>query len=140
MNKYFFLIFIVIGVGSLIGSAYVTGEVLDFLNSSVKTQATIVDVVQVPSMDDGYTQFPVFHFFDLNGVEVFARGNSDFSDYSIGQVMEIFYDPAKPAGLVYQENLTMWGPTALFLIVGLIFIGVGSVFFLKANDILNGNY
>ena len=139
MNRYFFLIFIVIGIGSLIGSVYMTVGILDFLNSAVKTQATIVDVVQIQGLD-GYTQFPVFQFYDLNGIEVIARGNSDFSDYTIGQEMEIYYDPGNPSGIVHQENLTMWGPTAMLLFVGLIFIGVGSVFFLKADEVLNRNY
>jgi len=139
VNRYFFLIFIVIGIGSLIGSVYMAVGLLDFLNSAVKTQATIVDVVQIQS-HDGYSQFPVFQFFDLNGIDVVARGNSDFSDYTIGQEMEIYYDPGNPSGLVHQENLTMWAPAALFLIVGLIFVGVGSVFFLKYDDFRYRNY
>ena len=140
INRYFFLIFVVIGIGSLIASVYMAVGLLDFLNSAVKTQATIVDVVQVQGVDDGYTQFPVFQFFDLNGVEVIARGNSDFSDYTIGQEMEIYYDPGNPSGIVHQENLTMWGPTAILLCGGLIFISVGSIFFLKADEVLNRNY
>lgn len=140
INKSFFLIFIVIGICSIIGSVFVAVELLNFLDSSVKTQATIVDVVQVPSVNHGYTQFPVFRFFDLYGEEVFARGNSDFSEYTIGQQMEIYYDPQNPTGIVHQNNMSMWGPTVLLLAVGLIFVGIGSVFFLKGYYVLNQNY
>ncbi len=134
MNRYFFLIFIILGIGGLIGSAVMANGLLDFLNRAVKTEATIVDIVRV-QVDDGYTQFPVFQFFDLNGVEVLARGNTDFSSYAIGQELEIYYDPEYPSGGVTQESLAMWGPTAILLVFGLCFIGVGSIFFLKADEL-----
>jgi len=134
MNRYFFLIFIILGIGGLIGSAVMANGLLDFLNRAVKTEATIVDIVRV-QVNDGYTQFPVFQFFDLNGVEVLARGNTDFSSYTIGQEMEIYYDPEYPSEGVTQESLAMWGPTAILLVFGLCFTGVGLIFFLKSNEL-----
>lgn len=117
------LIFIIIGIGGLIACAYMTIDTFAFLDRTQVTEAIVVDFVRV-GINGDKTDYPIYQFIDLNGVEVYARGTWNI-DVNIGERVEIYYDPQNPTANVYAGGLAVSGPPLVLLVFGVSFAGVG---------------
>lgn len=120
------------GIGGLIAGGYMAFDTLAFLDRAQVVDAVVVDFVSLRS-SDGWTDYPVFRFVDVNGDEVFARGTWNI-DFSIGEVVEIYYDTKNPSGNVFAGGLNVWGPALILLGFGLSFAGIGAFLFIKLGD------
>jgi len=121
---------VVIGIGGLIGGAYYTMERIDFLSKAIQTRAEIIDTFWDVDHD---SQFPVFQFVDLNGVERTARGyvGGLYSASDIGKEVDIYYDPENPANAVVSSFLDTWSVPIVLLGFGFIFVFIGGFALLK---------
>ena len=93
-KRYFLLVFVVVGIGSLVAGLFYVVDTFDFLSRAQETEAVVVDFWKDPYSDDR-AAYPVFQFVDLTGAEVYGIGNVN-TRYSIGEKVKIFYDPENP--------------------------------------------
>ena len=131
-KRYFMLVFVVVGIGCLLGGSFYVVDTFDFLSRAQETEAVVVDFWINPYSEDR-DAYPVFQFVDLTGNEVYAVGNVN-TRYSIGEKVKIFYDPENPSGQVYAGMLFVWAVPLLLLGVGTLFTGLGSYVFKKSKD------
>jgi len=128
-NKY--IIFIIIGIGSMIVGVYAAVETLDFLNRAVITEAIVVDYVKNP-YGDAFCS--VFLFTDLNGEEVYRRSAGGYSRSllpEIGEKVEIYYDPEDSRGTAYAGTWELWANPLLYGLVGLAITSVTIIIYKK---------
>lgn len=92
------------------------------ISNSIKTQGTVIDVVQYVSSDDGENlYYPVVIFARNAGkTTVFEGGGSFPPAYIKGQQVEVLYNPQHPESATIYSWWEMW-------LLPIIFTGVGSV-------------
>ena len=126
------LIFVIMGIGGLVASVPFTVDTVDFFNRAVKTEAIVVDFVEEYSGSD-WSKYPIFQFYDNNGVETYRQANWNVQ-YEIGEKVEIYYDPEQPNGLAYAGIWALWAPALILFAFGIGFFGIGLTVFLKWDD------
>jgi hypothetical protein len=128
-----YIIFIIIGIGSMIVGVYAAAETLDFLNRAVTTEAIVVDYVKNP-YGDGNTYCSVFQFTDINGEEVYRRSAGGYSSNllpEIGEKVEIYYDPEDNRGTAYAGTWELWGNPLIYGLGGLAITSVTIIIYKK---------
>lgn len=124
--KWIAWLFLVIGVGLLIGAAFAAMNSVRLIQQGIRTTGNVVDFIE--SYDDEGTLMysPVFVFLDENGQEhrIESSYSSSSPGYTRGQIVDIVYPPGKPEAARIPDWFSYWGVT---LILG--FIGVAFIFF-----------
>jgi hypothetical protein len=123
--KFFGIIFLVAGVTSLgmIGS-YAWDE-HQFIKNGIHVTATVIAIEESESTDDegrssiGY--FPVFEY-SYKGVKGTYRSSINFGhdNYSIGEMVAAYIDPANPGTVVIDTFTERWGSYFLFSLFALM--------------------
>ena len=96
----------------------------------VPTEATIVNMVRVKdSVGGAYTDhdWHVYIEFDVNGRTYSTELNHYNSDMSIGQKVNILYNPDDPEDIIYEKNSEIF--TSSFKVIGIGIIVVGALTF-----------
>ncbi|MBD2355591.1 DUF3592 domain-containing protein [Tolypothrix sp. FACHB-123] len=107
-----------------------------FVNSSIQTQGTVIDVVRRSSRDsDGdisYAYYPVIKFTPASGEETIFESTTGTNppSYSRGQSINILYNPQQPNSARENSWFTLWGFPAIFTGIGSIFVVIGGALFL----------
>jgi len=132
----------VTGVILLITGAYFTSQQMAFLDRCLETKAVVIDLhweeEWVETEEAGYftwVGWPVFQFVDVRtGEQVTAQGSvgSPNPPFSVGQEVDILYDPENLSGLVTVKSFwDIWLlPTAL-LFIAAIFTLVAMIVILR---------
>lgn len=126
------------GVVLLISGAYFTFQRMAFLDRCLETKAVVIDLhweeEWVETEEGGYftwVGWPVFQFVDVRtGVQVTARGSVGSPDppFSVGQEVDILYDPENLSGLVTVKSFwDIWLLPIVFFFIAAIFTSVGLV-------------
>jgi len=128
----------VISVVILIVGLFFVSQTLIFLNSCLETNGVVVDIHWRTSTSGGQTKLnahPVIQFVDKrtgNTYNFTGVNGSNPPAYSIGQEVEILYDPKNPTQATVKSFFDIWGLSIVLMAMGsfllscgLINIGVG---------------
>ncbi len=119
-------LFLVIGVGLLIGAAFAALNSVRLIQQGVRATGNVVDFVESYDEEGTLMYSPVFVFIDENGQEhrIQSSYSSSSPGYTRGQIVDIVYPRGNPEGARIPNAFSYWGVT---LILG--FIGITFVFF-----------
>jgi len=122
--------FTIIGLGMLVGAAFIYRSTDLFLAEAIKTEGTVVELVQSQS-DDSTIYRPVVQFTSQNGqeIEFVSSSGSNPPSYSRGEKIEILYHSKDPQNAKINDFFSLWGGP---VILG----GIGGVFFLVGAGII----
>ena len=126
--------FSLVGAFFLVIGIYFTYARLGFLGRCSEAKAVVVDIYWEEDYDPetGHymVAFPVFQFTDQRtGEQVTARSSvgGPSPAYSVGQEVDILYDPQNPTANVLVESFwDLWMPSVLSLPVGSLLVIVGA--------------
>lgn len=117
------IIFFVVGLGLLAAAGFWANSIRIFVNTAWTADGVVVDLLPVDS--DGSTLYkPLVRFVTDRGQEVVFSTNSSSNPpgFSVGEKVEVFYQPANPTEAKINTVFQLWGGP---LIIG----GLGSIFF-----------
>lgn len=119
-------LFLVIGVGLLIGAAFAALNSVRLIQQGVRTTGNVVDFIESFDEEGTLMYSPVFVFLDENGQEhrIQSSYSSSSPGYTRGQIVDVVYPRGDPERARLPNAFSYWGVT---LILG--FIGVAFVFF-----------
>lgn len=130
------IVVLLIGGAMLIAGVFFTFYRLDYLGRCLEAKAVVADIEWELIAGGEHHQFewvgwPVFQFVDSRtGEQVTARGSTGSTDpaFSVGQEVDILYDPENPAvGITVKSFWDLWLPSIVFPLVGAPMIVVGLV-------------
>ena len=131
------IVILISGAALLLAGVFVTYQQLNFLGRSSEATAIVVDLYweeEYESGDDGPGGFvmigyPVFQFVDSRtGEQITARGSfgSSSPPYTIGQEVNILYDPENPTTRVSVNSFwDLWLLPIVILLIGAAWTTVG---------------
>ena len=145
LRKYSGLIFLfLVGVGFTAIGVYVTLDRIDFSNKSLTAKAVVVDFTSSYSSDSNshtVMYYPLFQFVNAKtGEKVTAQGSvgSSSRPYSVGQTVEILYNPDNPTtGVVANDFWDLWLPSIAMLPSGIALITISTVAITRGKTLSN---
>ena len=125
------IIFAIIGIVMVVIAFVLSNNEQQFIRTATHVTGTVTQLLTSTDSKNNSSYKPVVQFTTTDGQEITYTSNisSNPSPYSIGQKVDIYYDPANPHSVVIA------GQTGLiYLIVGgmgglFALIGVATVFF-----------
>lgn len=124
---------IIIGAGMLIGTFFICKNTSQFIEKSIKTQGTVVEIFEsysIDSEDDDVYYCPLVEFTDANGALIeFESSGSNPPSYSVNEMVEVIYDPEYPHIAEINSFSSLWGGATTLGILGLVFFLIGGSFF-----------
>ncbi|QBQ55369.1 DUF3592 domain-containing protein [Nitrosococcus wardiae] len=127
------VILVMIGVGVISGGAYLGVKRINFLQTALTTQGTVVSLNSKTSTSDGKTTttyYPVVEYLPPNQSQsiIFEHDiGSSHPPYRRGEKVEVLYSASNPSEAIINEGwMNYFGP-GLMLIVGSVFVLVGGV-------------
>lgn len=125
--KWIAWLFLVIGVGLLIGAAFAAMNSIRLIQQGVRATGNVVDFIE--SYDDEGTLMysPVFVFLDENGQEhrIESSYASSSPGYTRGQIVDIVYPRGQPERARIPDAFSYWGVTMILGFIGGAFIFFG---------------
>ena len=123
-------LFTAIGIGLLIGALLIYQNTQNFLGTALTTKGIVTDLIRSRS-SDSYTYKPLVEFETEEGlkVEFVSSTGSNPPSYSVGEVVDVLYQPSSPEKAKISGFFSLWG---LSVIMG----GIGTVFFLIGFSII----
>ncbi|MBO5376098.1 MAG: DUF3592 domain-containing protein [Bacilli bacterium] len=116
------ILFLVIGIGCVVGFVFTKNSNDDFMKKAVETSAEIVRIKEkYDSLDEDY-EYTVYVEFDVDGLTYEGILNEYHSGMREGDKVTIYYDPQDPENFRSGSDFLVFIP----LIVGVIFAIVGS--------------
>jgi hypothetical protein len=99
-----------------------------FIARSKRTKGSITHLIYSRSSEGG-GYAPVFQFTTLSGqsIEVSESLYSNPPGYSVGQSVDILYDPEKPSHARISKWSSLYFAPLLLSGMGIVFLGVGAV-------------
>ncbi len=118
--------FTIIGAGMLIGTLFIYLNTNKFLATCVLSEGTVIDLVSSRS-DDSYTYSPIVQFEDQYGNQVLfhSSNGSNPPSYSVGETVEVLFDPESPDDAKINGFFSLWGGVLILGILGTVFFAVG---------------
>ena len=125
-------VFLIAGIGMLIGTLITFKSTYEFLKISVASQGTIVKLIasrSTSSSGNSTVYRPVVQFIDQNGnqVEFVSSTGSNPPSYKIGEEVEVLYNPESPNEAKIKGFFTLWGGITVLGILGIAFSSVGGL-------------
>ena len=120
---------LLLGIALLAGAAYALWSEVQFRRIAVETDGRVVQLISSTSRDrDGRTSRtyrPVFTFSLPNGKEVRAEGSvsSNPPCCTVGEVIRVRYDPARPEHAAMTGFMASWFVPTLLGGMGRVFMG-----------------
>lgn len=123
-------IFLVIGFMGTGFGIYLGIDTLTFKHRALTTTGTIIEIDSKHDDDTTlYTPIASFQTTDGQTLTVRSRVSSSYTSFSVGDKVEILYDPAKPSEARLATVGNQWLPTIFLIPFGLIFSLVGGYYF-----------
>lgn len=131
--RLFTAIFTLVGLGLLLIGGYLALRTQEFLGRAVSAQGTVVELVRSRS-SDSTTYRPVVQFTTVDGrpVEMVSSVGSNPPGYSVGETVEVRYDPAHPEDAKLTGFFSLWFLPLLLMGLGTVFASIGLAFSLSA--------
>lgn len=116
-------IFLVIGIGMLIGSFFMYSNTKEFLNSAIETEGVVTELVRSHS-SDSIMYRPIFEFKTQEGktVEITSSVASNPPSYSRGEKIDVLYQESAPEKAKINSFFSLWGATLIVGVIGLVFL------------------
>ncbi|MCL1131908.1 DUF3592 domain-containing protein [Shewanella sairae] len=138
------ILFSIIGVCFLIGSAFSSISTFNFIKSTVIGSGEVIGLTESrTSNSSSYTYAPIVYFSDSNdiGYEFTSSISSNPPSYQVGEFVEVMYLESNPNEAKINGFFSLWGLALILAFLGMVFssIGFGMLLF----DILKnrkGNY
>ncbi|SFW60341.1 DUF3592 domain-containing protein [Cellulophaga fucicola] len=120
----------VIGAGMLVGTFFLYKSTSDFIEKSVETQGTVIELLESrskSSSDNSIMYKPLVAFTDAKGTEVeFASStSSNPPSYSVNEKVDVIYNPESPNKAKIKGFFSLWGGAMILGILGLIVFLIG---------------
>lgn len=137
-------VFIILGIGMLIGAFFIYKKTSQFVEKSIQTQGTVVELLKSrssSSSDNSIMYSPLIQFTDGKGTQIeFSSSNSSNPpSYSVNEKVEVIYNPESPNNAKIKSFFSIWGGVTMLGILGaILFATGGSVIYynVKRNNIL----
>jgi len=121
--KYLFLL---IGLGMLVGSFFLYQNTVSFLETAIKADGVVVDLVRSRN-SDSTTYAPTVRFKTNRGntIEFTSTTSSNPPSYSVGEKVEVLYEPSQPHSAKINSFFSVWGGAVIVCGLGTVFFVVG---------------
>lgn len=138
-----FSIFLVIGLGLLIGSYFTIQHTRHFLATAVPVPGVVVENVYRESSSNNnqgpsWSYYPHVRFRTNNGQEIDFVSNTGSSppSYSVNERVTVLYDPQQPYKASINSFGSLWLASMVLVILGVVFTapGVGLMIWKSAAD------
>jgi hypothetical protein len=129
-------IFLIVGVGLLLGFFFVFSRTRRFLASAQEARAEVIGIKESIGSSRDRVYYPVLRYRTQQGAtkEVVSSVGSNPPRYKEGDSVVVLYDPAQPGDVRIHSFFNVWiGPLVLGLL-GVIMTGVGVVLTLYRGD------
>ncbi len=119
-------LFTVLGIGMLAGALFMIQDTRSFIAGASRAPGTVIDLEESES-SDSTTYRAVVRFLDARGakIEFASSTSSDPPAYSVGEAVEVFYDPAAPQEAKINGFFDLWGGATILGSMGVVFFLVG---------------
>lgn len=129
--KYVGPTFTLIGLLSLGAAIYLGIQRANFLETAITARGEVVNLIEKRS-DDSYVYYPVVEFTLPGSFDVLTFQHDSGSNppsYTIGEQVQVLYDPENPQNAIIDAGLWNWMATGLVSTLGLLFtmVGISSV-------------
>lgn len=133
-SKLIALGFGIVGLILLVASIFVYFNTRAFIDRSVITTGTVVDMSAEWDEDHDRVYYPIIEFETATGERASFKSNvsSTTPDDDIGNTVPVRYDPADPDNAGVNTFLALWFATIFLVIIGVVFtvLGFGAWFYL----------
>jgi hypothetical protein len=126
-------IFLIVGVGLLLGFFFTFSRTRRFLASAQEARAEVIGIKETGSTGQSRVYYPVLRYRTQQGAtkEVVSSVGSNPPRYKEGESVAILYDPAQPGDVRIHSFFNVWvGPVVLGGL-GVIMTAVGAVVLLS---------
>ena len=122
-------LFLVIGVGMLIGSFFLYKSTQEFLVGARSAEGEVIDLVRSRS-NDSTTYKPVVKFKTQEGmwIEITSSAGSNPPSYTRGETVEVLYHESFPEKGKINSFFSLWGALTIFAGLGAVFFLFGFIF------------
>jgi small-conductance mechanosensitive channel len=120
-------LFSLVGFGMLVAACSMYFETNSFLSKAAITQGAVIKLLQSTSRGK-ITYRPVVRFNNKNGdtVEFVSAHGSRPPRYTVGQEVEVLYQPTDPHNAEINAFFPLWGGSVIMGIMGGVFFLLGS--------------
>lgn len=100
---------------------------VEFLKTAERSSGTVIENIQKVSSKGKYTYSPLIEFYDQNGEKTTfeSLNSSNPPSYSIGQKVQVLYQPTHPQSAKIDSFHDFWLGPILSGILGFLFFGIG---------------
>jgi len=121
----FFLVFGLIGSGLLVGACFAISSTLSFRSNTKRADGVVVELSW-----SGGSATPVVQWTDAKGGvhKVVGGVSSKPPSYSVGEKVDVRYDPAQPDRARIDGFLENWFAALILGILGTVFFSIGAGF------------
>lgn len=121
--KYVFAIF---GACMLAGAFAIYSSTASFLERSVSSQGTVVELIRSRS-SDSINYYPLVQFVTSDGQQVEFQSNSGSNPplYDQGERVSVLYEPSSPQAAKINGFFSLWGGALIVSGIGLVFLLIG---------------
>ncbi len=128
-------VFTIIGIGMLVGAFFMYKSANEFLETSITAEGTVIDLLRSrssSSSDNSITYKPLVEFTEKEGnrIEFSSSTSSNPPSYSVGEKVEVLYNPESPNKAKIKGFFSIWGGVTIVGILGFVFFTIGSSIFL----------
>jgi hypothetical protein len=130
MKNIFFLIFAVVGLGSMYLAYVLYASSADLVAHGIKAQGQVIQNIEDIS-DDSTTYHPKIQFTTAEGENIQFTSNTSTNPpaFGIGQGVNILYPKGAPDQAVIDDFLFLWLGPLIAGGLGIMFFGIGTWLF-----------
>ncbi len=127
------VVFLLIGVGVLVGDFFVVKSTMSFLSNSEKVEGSVIDIVKSRSSDGDYMYRPEISFVDTTGQTItFTLSiSSSMPTYQVGEKVSVLYDKNNSQSAKINTFFQLWFGPIIMTVLGVIFFLVGLLVLIK---------
>jgi hypothetical protein len=135
-TKLFGLLFIIIGLGSLVLSIKLYRDTSHFVKTALPTQGTVIENTRQGAPGTRIRYTPKVRFIvSGSSYEFVSLVGSNPASYTIGQPVSVLYTPGTPSNARINRFKDLWFGPLISLIIGLLFPVAGLLAFTKSSSI-----
>ena len=129
-------LFLLVGTVLLIASGYSYVNTKAFIEESVSTSGTVIDLISYKTKTDNDKTItlwrPTITFVtsDEETITFTSKSSFEFSKYKIGDSAEILYNPLKPNNADINDFMSLWIACIVMFSLGTAFTSVALIYFL----------
>lgn len=128
-------VFTFIGIAMLTGTLFMYKSTNEFLEISISSEGTVIDLLasrSSSSSNNSITFQPLVQFTEKKGnnIEFLSSTSSNPPSYSVGEKIEIIYNPESPNKAKIKSFFSIWGGVTIVGSLGFIFFIIGGSIFL----------